>query len=136
VEEEAPDEDDPCNIHIRNIEGEREVEGPYMELELFSSPIKVNKVNIGTNENPKMETVGDYWDEKIVEKITKLLRKYNDLFPINFTYMKGIAGELGEMKIPLKPEARPVRKRPYRLNPMYKQKVKAEIDIMLEASII
>jgi hypothetical protein len=33
--------------------------------------------------------------------------------------MKGIAWELGEMKIPLKPEARPVKKRPYRLNPVY-----------------
>jgi hypothetical protein len=40
------------------------------------------------------------------------------------------------MKIPLKPEARPVRKRPYRLNLVYKQKVKEEIDRMLEAGII
>ena len=40
------------------------------------------------------------------------------------------------MKIPLKPKARPTRKIPYRLNPVYKQKVKAEIDRMLEAEII
>jgi hypothetical protein len=32
--------------------------------------------------------------------------------------------------------ARPIRQRPYRLNPIYKQKVKVEIDKMLEASII
>jgi hypothetical protein len=50
--------------------------------------------------------------------------------------MKGIARELGEMKIPLRPEARPIRQRPYRLNPIYKQKVKDEIDRMLEADII
>jgi hypothetical protein len=50
--------------------------------------------------------------------------------------MKGIAGELGEMKIPLRPEARSIRQRPYRLNPIYKQKVKAKIDRMLEAKII
>ena len=50
--------------------------------------------------------------------------------------MKGIVGELGKMKIPLKPEARPIRKTPYRLNPVYKQKVKEEIDKMLEAGII
>jgi hypothetical protein len=42
--------------------------------------------------------------------------------------MKGIVGELGEMKIPLKPESRPVRKIPYTLNPVYKKKVKAKID--------
>ena len=35
VEEEAPDEDDPRNIHIKNIEGEREVEGPSLESQVF-----------------------------------------------------------------------------------------------------
>jgi hypothetical protein len=43
--------------------------------------------------------------------------------------MKGIVGELGEMKIPLKLEAKPVKQRPYRLNPIYKQKVKEELDV-------
>jgi hypothetical protein len=38
--------------------------------------------------------------------------------------MKQIAGELGEMKIQLKPYTKPVRERPYRLNPKYKEKVK------------
>jgi hypothetical protein len=50
--------------------------------------------------------------------------------------MKGIVGELGEMKIPLKPNVGPVRKRPYRMNPVYKKKVKEEQDQMFEVSII
>jgi hypothetical protein len=50
--------------------------------------------------------------------------------------MKGIVGELGEMKIPLRLEVNPVKQRPYRLNPIYKQKVKEELDKMLEAGII
>ena len=50
--------------------------------------------------------------------------------------MKGIAGELGEMNIPLRVEARPIRQRPYRLNLIYKKKFKGEIDKMLEARII
>jgi hypothetical protein len=50
--------------------------------------------------------------------------------------MKVIEGYLGEMKIPLRSEARLIRQRPYRLNPIYKQKVKVEIDRMLEAGII
>jgi hypothetical protein len=73
VEEEAPDEDDPHNIQIKEIEGKREVEGPSMELEVFVAPIKVNRFNIGMNENPKMASIEDYWDEQIVERITKLL---------------------------------------------------------------
>ena len=43
---------------------------------------------------------------------------------------------MGEMKIPLKPYARPVKQIPYRLNPKYKEKVKIELDRMLEAGII
>ena len=50
--------------------------------------------------------------------------------------MKGIVGDLGEMKIPLKPNAKPVKKWTYRLNTMYKEKVKAELDHMLNAWII
>jgi hypothetical protein len=98
--------------------------------------MKVKKVNIGTVENTKMANIGDYWDEQTVESTTELLHEYGNLFPTTFTEMKGIAGELGEMNIPLRSEVRPIRQRPYRLNPIYKQKVKAEIDRMLEFGII
>jgi hypothetical protein len=86
------------------------VEGPSIESEIFAVPIEVKKVNIGTNNNPKMASIGpNYWDEKIVERIIELLHEYNDLLPTTFTEMKGIIGELGEMNIPLNPEARSFR---------------------------
>jgi hypothetical protein len=50
--------------------------------------------------------------------------------------MKGIKGPMGEMIINLKPNAKPINKIPYRLNPKYKEKVKIELDRMLEAGII
>jgi hypothetical protein len=93
-------------------------------------------VNIGMEEKPKFANIGDYWNDETMEKIADLLREYQDIFPTTFSEMKGIAGELGEMKIPLKPDAKPVRQRPYRLNPKYKEKVKAELDRMIEAGII
>jgi hypothetical protein len=99
------------------------VEGSSLESEVFVAPIKVKKVNIGTNDNPKMASIGYYWDEQTVKRIAELLHEYSDLFPTTFTEMKGIAGELCEMKIPLKLEARPIRKRPYRRNPVYKKKL-------------
>lgn len=40
------------------------------------------------------------------------------------------------MKITLKPVAKPIKQRPYRLNPKYKEKVHKEHDKMLEADII
>jgi hypothetical protein len=56
-----------------------------------------------------MASIGDYWDDQRVESITKLLHEYSDLFPTTITEMKGIVGELGEMKIPLRPKARLIR---------------------------
>jgi hypothetical protein len=50
--------------------------------------------------------------------------------------MKGIKGPMGDIRISLKPDARPVKQRPYKLNPKYKEKVKIELDKMLEAGII
>ena len=49
-------------------------------------------------------------------KITNLLHEFQDLFLTKFSEMKGILGDLGEMKIPLNLDAKPMRQRPYRLN--------------------
>jgi hypothetical protein len=118
VEEKEPKEDNLCNIHIPKVED------PKMDLEYYVVPLKIKKVIIGIADNPKMASIGDYWDHQSVERITELLCEYIELFPANFSEMKGLAGELGEMKIPLKPKERTIRKRPYRLNPIYKEKEK------------
>jgi hypothetical protein len=75
-----------------------------------------------TNPN-NQHNIRDYKDEQTMERITELLHEYNDLFPTTFTKMKGVAGELGEMKIPLKHKPRSVRQQPYRMNPIYKHKL-------------
>ena len=49
-----------------------------------------------------------------------MLHDYQDLFPTKFTEMKGIVGDLGVMRIPLKEDVKPVKQCPYRLNPRYK----------------
>jgi len=41
--------------------------------------------------------------------------------------MKGILGDLGVMRIPLTLNVNPIKQRPYRLNPKYKEKVKEEL---------
>jgi len=108
-----------------------------LEISLdYTKPLKTKRVNIGIDEVHKFAFIGDYWDEETVGKITDLLHEYNDLFPTKFTEMKGIAGELGEMMIPLRVDAKAVRQRAYRLKPRYKEKVRVEIVKMLDAGII
>ena len=83
-----------------------------------------------------MASIGDYWDDETVGHITNLFQENQDLFLTNFTEMKGILGDLGVMKIPLREGAKPVKQCPYRLNSRYKEKVKQELDKMLAVGII
>jgi hypothetical protein len=64
-----------------------------------------------------------------------MLWEYEDLFPRTFLEIKGIKGAMGEMKIKLNLGSRPVRHIPYHLSPRVKEKVKREINNMLEAGL-
>jgi len=124
------------HVNIEETEGERGVQGSGLYIPDEAQPLKTKKLNIGTKEHPKFVIVGDYWDDENVSKITELLHEYQELFPTKFSEMKGIIGDLRVMKIPLRPDAKPCKKRPYRMNPKYKEKVKAKIGRMLEGGII
>ena len=87
-------------------------------------------------EDLKFTNVGDYWDEETMVKITDLLHQFEDLFLIKFAEMKGILGDLGEMRIPLKLNVKLVKQCPYQLNLQYKEHVKDNIDMMLDVGII
>jgi hypothetical protein len=52
------EDDDPRNVNISKNEGQRDIEGPRIELPF--EPIKIKKVNIGTHQAPKLEHFGDY----------------------------------------------------------------------------
>ena len=93
-------------------------------------------MNFGTEAEPKSTNIGDYWDDATVDKVIELLHEYQDLFPTKFSYLKGMIGDLGVMNITLKSNAKPVKQRPYRLNPKYKEKVRLELDKMLAVGII
>jgi hypothetical protein len=51
----------------------------------YTQPLRLQKVNIGSEEHPKMASIGDYWDEKTMTKIQALLQEYEDLFPKSFS---------------------------------------------------
>jgi len=58
------------------------------------------------------------------------------LFPTEFLDLNGIIGDLGVMKTTLKLDVKPVKQRPYLLNPKYKERVPTELDKMLAIGII
>ena len=85
-------------------------------MDPMNQPLNIRMVNNGTEENPEFASVGDYWDEETMATITDLLHEFQYVFLMKFSKMKGILGDLGEMKIPLNIYVKPIRWRPSRLN--------------------
>ena len=61
-------------------------------------------------EDPKVTNIGDNLDEAIMVKIIDLFHEFQDFFLTKFAEMKGILGDLGEMKILLKAYVKPAKK--------------------------
>ena len=81
-----------------------------------------------------MEKIGDYWSEEQTTKIVNLLKEFQDVFTRDYKYLKGLVHEMGEMKIDIKPDLRPIKKRPYKLAHKYKEIVKRLIIFLQQES--
>lgn len=130
------EDDDLHNVNILKSERSHDVQGLVLDIPKVIEKVKTKEVNIETDANPKMASIGDYWHDQTVGHIADLLQEYQDLFLTKFTKMKGILRDLGVMKVPLREGAKPFKQCPYRLNPKYKEKVKQKLDKMLVAGII
>jgi hypothetical protein len=116
------DLEDIINLDIKETKGSQEIKDTIHShtYSSYNNPLKLWKVNIGSVENPNIDSIGDYWDEKSMNEVHNLLREYEDLFLKKLSELKGLKGAMGEMKLELKPNSRPMKHRPYHLNPRIK----------------
>ena len=70
----AEEDEDPCNVNIQESEGSRDVQGPALEIPEITKKVKIKKVNIRIEANPKVASIGYYWDDEIVGHIADLCR--------------------------------------------------------------
>ena len=68
-----------------------------------------------------MEKIGDYWSEEQTREIVNLFKEFQDIFAWDYKDLKVLVAEMGKMKIDIKPDARPVKKMPYKLAHKYKE---------------
>ena len=69
----------------------------------MDAKIKIKKINIATEGQPKMARMGDYWSDQQTTEIIDLLKEYQDVFATDYKDLKGLVEEMGEMKIDLLP---------------------------------
>ena len=70
------DDDDPCDVNILESKGTHAMKGFGISSDQFLNLLKVNKVNTGSQENPKFANIGDYYDDETVGKIRDLLHEF------------------------------------------------------------
>ena len=61
AEEEDTTEDNLHNIHILELQGEREVEGPNIDSQNYDTLLNIKKVNIGIAEKKKWPVLEIIW---------------------------------------------------------------------------
>ena len=98
--------------------------------------MKTTEFDISNDDQPKIEKIGDYWSEEQTTKIVNLLKEFQDVFTRDYKDLKGLVHEMDKMKIEIKLDAQPIKKRPYKSAHEYKDIIKKEIDNMLAAGII
>ncbi|KAL2651978.1 hypothetical protein R1flu_020106 [Riccia fluitans] len=94
------------------------------------------EVNVGTEDRPKVIRFGATLSPQERQQYVNLLREFEDVLAADYRDMKGIPPEIVEHRIDLLPNTRPLRSQRYRLNPNYAERVKKELDKLLEARFI
>jgi hypothetical protein len=90
TQEDPDDLEELRHLTFQESEGSREVKDTISNdvSSSYTKPLKLWKVNIGTDEHPKLASIGDYWDEQTMTEIQALLWEYEDLFPTKFFRIK------------------------------------------------
>ena len=61
--------------------------------------IKTKEVDISNDDIPKLDKIGDYWTEDQKAYIINLVKEYQDAFARDYTDLKGLVQDMGQMKI-------------------------------------
>ncbi|KAL2635977.1 hypothetical protein R1flu_007456 [Riccia fluitans] len=94
------------------------------------------EVNVGTEDRPKIIRIGVTLSPQERQQYVNLLHEFEDVLAADYRDMKGIPPEIAEHRIDLLPNTRPLWSQRYRLNPNYAERVKKELDKLLEARFI
>ena len=102
----------------------------------FTSADPLEEVDIGDGTIPRPTYMNKHLDDDFKSELIKLLKEYVDCFAWDYTEMPGLSRELVEHRLPIKPGFRPHKQAPRRFNPLMYDRIKAEINRLLEAGFI
>ena len=80
------------NNFLEETQEDKKLEEELAKLEqpYFEKEIKLQQVSIGSDTDPNMKNIGDYWDSSQLSNFFVLLQEYQDVFAKDFKEMKVI----------------------------------------------
>ena len=88
------------------------------------------------NEEPKLVKIAQDLSPDKEVKLIQTLRDYMDVFAWTYKDLKGVDPTICQHTIPMKLEAKPIKLRPYAYNETFANKIKVELDKLIEANFI
>ena len=103
---------------------EKDPMGPAKKMQA-QDPLE--EVDLGDGTVKRLTYVSTKIDKEFKAQIVDLLKKYKDCFAWDYHEMPGLSRDVVELKLPIKPDKKPVKQTPRRFAPQIQSKIKEEI---------
>ncbi|KAH7838310.1 hypothetical protein Vadar_024854 [Vaccinium darrowii] len=108
------------------------------EDERHAQPIKeeVISINLRDESNPRMVQIGSGLSPEEFKAHSDLLKEFEDVFAWSHADMPGIDPEIVEHRIPLYPDAKPVKQKLRKMRPDWVLEIKKEVQRQIDAGFL
>ena len=103
----------------------------------YDGPEDAKKIDLAEpGEEPRLTWIATDLSQEEEELLISTLKKYNDIFAWSYKDLKGVDPKICQHTIPMREDAKPSKQRPYTYNENFANKIKEEIDKLLNAKFI
>ena len=100
----------------------------------YDGPEDAKQVDLAKpNEEPRLVWIATDLAHDEEELLVNTLREYQDVFVWSYKDLKGVDPDICQHTIPMRDDAKPSKQRPYTYNDNFANKIKEEINKLLEA---
>jgi len=96
----------------------------------------LEEVNLGDGPVKRPTYISAKITKEFKKRIVELLKEYKDCFAWDYNEMSGLSWEMVELKLPIRPDKKPVKQIPRRFAPQILSKIKEEIERLLKSKFI
>ena len=124
---------------VRNLEGMFDLNNKFRRptnVKMHSSSMKYERVNLGTEDEPKYVNLGKCSSPGERSKFISLFQQYKDVFAWNYEYIKTYDTRIIQHVIPIKAGVKPFQQPLRKMHPKLEPLIQNEVKKLLDAKII